>query len=314
MNYKVMKSPMFRLGGDVRKNYENGTGLEEIENLIKQRAAQREKFTNFRRGVMPLQVLAGQPGLQTIRKPTDVLSILSDIGQDPNLFNALIKSRSLDLDMKEKDLKDKITLAKLRKDSEGSSIRMKSEQAIRRIQKNIQKLESMKKDESDETKLGIINNRIKTEKAALRAYYNDDMRLRAYEILKKAQPYQEPTEEQILQTIKSISGNAEGGSPIDRTNFQQGTPEPMMKETISVEETLNPVKEQPQESSMSVKQMYDLMRQRIPVANVSDKDLYKIASSQQIMADFASLETMSDVTQFNEQYDTNIVLDLPIVG
>ena len=88
----------------------------------------------------------------------------------------------------------------------------------------------------------------------------------------------------------------------------------MMKETISVEETLNPVKEQPQESSMSVKQMYDLMRQRIPVANVSDKDLYKIASSQQIMADFASLETMSDVTQFNEQYDTNIVLDLPIVG
>ena len=140
------------------------------------------------------------------------------------------------------------------------------------------------------------------------------MRLRAYEILKKAQPYQEPTEEQILQTIKSISGNAEGGSPIDRTNFQQGTPEPMMKETISVEETLNPVKEQPQESSMSVKQMYDLMRQRIPQANVSDKDLYKIASSEQIMADFASLETMSDVTQFNEQYDTNIVLDLPIVG
>ena len=37
----------------------------------------------------------------------------------------------------------------------------------------------------------------------------------------------------------------------------------MVKETISVEETLNPVKEQPQESTMS-KQMYDLMRQRIP--------------------------------------------------
>ena len=311
MNYKVMKRPMFRLGGSARPGYQS-KGLVEIEDLIKQRAAEREKFTNFRRGVMPLQVLASQPGLQTIRKPTDVLSILSDIGQDPNLFNALIKSRSLDLDMKDKDLKDKITLAKLRKDSEGSSIRMKSEQAIRRIQKNIQKLESMKKDESDETKLGIINNRIKTEKAALRAYYNDDMRLRAYEILKKAQPYQEPTEEQILQTIKSISGNAEGGSPIDRTNFQQGTPEPMMQETVDVQETMQPAA--PKENTMSVKQMYDLMRQRIPQANVSDKDLYKIASSEQIMADFASLETMSDVTQFNEQYDTNIVLDLPIVG
>ena len=138
------------------------------------------------------------------------------------------------------------------------------------------------------------------------------MRLRAYEILKKAQPYQEPTEEQILQTIKSISGNAEGGSPIDRTNFQQGTPEPMMQETVDVQETMQPAA--PKENTMSVKQMYDLMRQRIPQANVSDKDLYKIASSEQIMADFASLETMSDVTQFNEQYDTNIVLDLPIVG
>ena len=108
-----------------------------------------------------------------------------------------------------------------------------------------------------------------------------------------------------------IYGNySEGG----RVGYQEGTPEPMMKETISVEETINPVKERPQENTMSVKQMYDLMRQRIPVANVSDKDLYKIASSEQIMADFASLETMSDVTQFNEQYDTNIVLDLPIVG
>ena len=95
---------------------------------------------------------------------------------------------------------------------------------------------------------------------------------------------------------------AEGG----RVGYQEGTPEPMMQETMQPEA--------PKENTMSVKQMYDLMRQRIPQANVSDKDLYKIASSEQIMADFASLETMSDVTQFNEQYDTNIVLDLPIVG
>ena len=30
MNYKVMKRPMFRLGGDVRRNYENGTSLEDL--------------------------------------------------------------------------------------------------------------------------------------------------------------------------------------------------------------------------------------------------------------------------------------------
>ena len=125
--------------------------------------------------------------------------------------------------------------------------------------------------------------------------------------------FDEDEERKFYNRIKGQLGQdqlADGG----RVGYQEGTPEPMMEETISVEETLNPVKEQPQERTMSVKQMYDLMRQRIPVANVSDKDLYKIASSQQIMADFASLETMSDVTQFNEQYDTNIVLDLPIVG
>ena len=66
---------MFRLGGSARPGYQS-KGLVEIEDLIKQRAAEREIFTNFRRGVLPLQVLAGQPGLQTIRKPTDVLSLL----------------------------------------------------------------------------------------------------------------------------------------------------------------------------------------------------------------------------------------------
>ena len=111
--------------------------------------------------------------------------------------------------------------------------------------------------------------------------------------------------EETLKEYEDISKRtrrAEGG----RIGYQEGTPEPMMQETMQPEA--------PKENTMSVKQMYDLMRQRIPVANVSDKDLYKIASSEQIMADFASLETMSDVTQFNEQYDTNIVLDLPIVG
>ena len=105
---------MFRLGGDVRKNYQNGTGLEEIQKLIGERAAARDKLIGGMRTMMPLQVLAGQPGLQTIRKPTDVLSLLSDIGQDPNLFNALMRSQSLDLKTKEGELTDKITLAKLK--------------------------------------------------------------------------------------------------------------------------------------------------------------------------------------------------------
>ena len=314
MNYKIMKRPMFKLGGGVIKGKQVGNrenfqspNLDEIEKLIGERAAEREKFMNFQRSTLPFQVLAGQPGLSTIRKISDIPTLLSDIGRDPSLFDALIKGRSLDLKMKDKELDDKIKLATIKSKAAGSSTRLKSEAAIRRITKEIQRLESARKTEKDETKLGIINNELAQAKNALRAFYKDDLRERAVESLTSNAPFGfEPSEDQVQARMKLLSGNAEGGLPIDRTNFQEGTPEPMMQETMQPEA--------PKENTMSVKQMYDLMRQRIPVANVSDKDLYKIASSEQIMADFASLETMSDVTQFNEQYDTNIVLDLPIVG
>ena len=319
MNYKVMKRPMFRLGGSARPGYSTGTenpATKEIEKLIGERAAEREKFMNFQRSTLPFQVLAGQPGLSTIRKLSDVPTLLSDIGRDPALFDALIKGRSLDLKMKDKELDDKIKLATIKSKAAGSSTRLKSEAAIRRIETKIVDLENKKSLLEGQTgpeaqkKLDKINNDLRIEKQALKAFVNENLRIRAVDALSKnLYQGQQLSEEDIQRQIDLYKG-ADGG----RVGYQEGTPEPMMEETIDVEETLNPVKEQPQESAMSVKQMYDLMRQRIPATNVSDKDLYKIASSQQIMADFASLETMSDVTQFNEQYDTNIVLDLPIVG
>ena len=90
---------MFRLGGSARPGYSTGTenpATKEIEKLIGERAAEREKFMNFQRSTLPFQVLAGQPGLSTIRKLSDIPTLLSDIGRDPALFDALIKGRSLD--------------------------------------------------------------------------------------------------------------------------------------------------------------------------------------------------------------------------
>ena len=298
---------MFRLGGSARPGYQN-KGLVEIEDLIKQRAAARDKLIGGMRTMMPLQVLASQPGLQTIRKPTDVLRLLSDIGQDPNLFNALMRSQSLDLKTKEGELTDKITLAKLK---QSQNKKFEFEKRLEIASGIERKQGELLAGKSDAERRKIMDS---TQYKNLEKQKNSVLR----EMSEKEYLYQRSIKDGNLFDIDEakkdydiITGKfAEGG----RVGYQEGTPEPMMKETISVEETLNPVKEQPQESSMSVKQMYDLMRQRIPQANVSDKDLYKIASSEQIMADFASLETMSDVTQFNEQYDTNIVLDLPIVG
>ena len=310
MNYKVMKRPMFRLGGDVRKNFENGT---ELEKLIKQRGELRQKKFATERSLLPFQVLAGQmDDIRTIRKPGDVLNILSNIGGSNELMGALAKLPSLDLKKSEGDLADKIALAKI-KQSQNKRFEFEKRLGLADVKRaqaadilKGRKLEELSKEEK------IAYNRLQTDinyllrGTSLEDYLLDSkMRNPGYFDEEKERTFYKRIKGQIQQ-----SELAEGG----RVGYQEGTPEPMMEETIDVEETLNPVKEQPQESAMSVKQMYDLMRQRIPVANVSDKDLYKIASSEQIMADFASLETMSDVTQFNEQYDTNIVLDLPIVG
>jgi hypothetical protein len=306
MNYKVMKRPMFRLGGDVRRNYQNGT---ELEKLIRQRGQLRDKAFQTQRSLLPFQVLAGQmDDIRTIRKPRDVLNILSNIGGSPELMGALAKLPAIDLKRSEGELADKITLEKLKTSrAKGFEFEKRLARADQLRTEQNKLLAGKTPEQQAKIKDSKVFKNLETDIAfLLRGKTKADYLLEAS--IRQGNLFDE---KESSDRYDRIYGNySEGG----RVGYQEGTPEPMMKETISVEETINPVKERPQESTMSVKQMYDLMRQRIPVANVSDKDLYKIASSQQIMADFASLETMSDVTQFNEQYDTNIVLDLPIVG
>ena len=302
---------MFRLGGSARPGYSTGTGLEEIEKLIGERAAARDKHIGGMRTMMPLQVLAGQPGLQTIRKPTDVLSLLSDIGKDPNLFNALMRSQSLDLKMKEGELTDKITLAKLKKDTRGKTYEF--QMRMKMVDDNnleIDKILAKDPELKDPNNLSRYRRLEDKNASLLRKMSEDEFVLKG--LLEDKYTDATSLRDRYRSALNRLGGaskpkQAEGG----RVGYREGTPEPMMQEPM-MQETMQPAA--PKENTMSVKQMYDLMRQRIPQANVSDKDLYKIASSEQIMADFASLETMSDVTQFNEQYDTNIVLDLPIVG
>ena len=77
MNPKIMKRPMFRMGGPARVNYQNGTSLKEIEDLIKKRATLRDQTLDSVSSLLPLQVLAGQPGISTIRNRKEGLEILS---------------------------------------------------------------------------------------------------------------------------------------------------------------------------------------------------------------------------------------------
>ena len=292
---------MFRLGGNVRQNYNTGTSLEDIRKLIGERSKLREKALGGIRTALPFSVLASQmDDIRTIRKPRDVLNILSNIGASPELVGALTKLPSLDLKIKEGELTDKIALAKLEAQKNKKfefEKRIEIARGIEQTQKNL--LAGKSEAEQKEIRASDTYKNLEKQKSSILREMSETDYLFQRSI-KDGQLFDIDQARRDFQKIKSQL--AEGG----RVGYQEGTPEPMMQETMQPEA--------PKENTMSVKQMYDLMRQRIPQANVSDKDLYKIASSEQIMADFASLETMSDVTQFNEQYDTNIVLDLPIVG
>ena len=314
MNYKVMKRPMFRLGGGVikgkqvgnRENFQDPTPTYDslIKEILSGYGQSQQRAKDYGAGIKNIlgaQVLASAPTLSSIRSLSDIPQVLSEIGSSPQLFNALLKSRSLDLKAQDKDLSSKIKMAALLKPNVKKSAMRDVINLSNELNRDIQKAKNEGKDtkflEKQLSKVLSADSPVE-ERFKILQLLEEDERLspssikKMYEILG-------------LETPEDL---ALGG----RVGYQEGTPEPMMEETVNVQETMQP--EAPKENTMSVKQMYDLMRQRIPVANVSDKDLYKIASSEQIMADFASLETMSDVTQFNEQYDTNIVLDLPIVG
>ena len=302
---------MFRLGGNVRRNYQSGTDLSDIENLIKQRGQLRDKAFQTQRSLLPFSVLASEmPNIRTIRKPGDVLEILSNLGGSDKLMGALAKLPAINLKESEGELSDKITLAKLRS-SKNKKFEFEKRLDIARDIENKQKNLLAGKSEAERKAIrgtDEYRNLEKRKNSVLREMSEADFIFQ--QAIKNPNTFDIEETKELYERIQS--GLAEGG----RVGFQEGTPEPMMQEPMMqqpmMQETMQ--SEAPKENAMSIKQMYDLMRQRIPAANVSDKDLYKIASSQQIMADFARLETMGNVTLFNEQYDTNIVLDLPIVG
>jgi hypothetical protein len=308
---------MFRLGGNVRQNYQNGTDLSDIEKLIGETSAARAKAIGGIRSALPLSVLAGQmDNIRTIRKPGDVLNILSNIGGSPELIGALTKLPSLDLKMKEGELADKIKLATIRSKALGSSTRMKSEAQIRNITKEIQNLEAKKEVEKDPTKLKVINNELEQAKNALKAYINENLRIRAVDELSgDLLPGQTLSEEDIQRRIELYKG-ADGG----RVGFQEGTPDPTLpqpkpKGPMDDRKVENLMKAAPAlENPGEVKQMamkdedvFAALRRRLP-QEITDDVVRLIAYNPEAFADFADISDQSDVDSFNEKYNVQLVL------
>ena len=315
MNYKLMKRPMFRLGGDVRQNYQSGTDISGIEKLIQERADLREKAFGAARSALPFSVLASQmPDIRTIRKPGDVLNILSNIGSSPELIGALTKLPSLDLKMKEGELTDKITLAKLKSEK---NKKFEFEKRLD-IAKNIETAQKNLLAGKSEAEQKVIRssseyrNLEKRKNSVLREMSEADFIFQ--QALKNPNTFDIEGAKELYDRI--TSGLADGG----RVGFQEGSPNPtlpMPKPQEAVDDrkidTLMkaaPALENPgevKEMVMKDEDVFAALRRRLP-QEITDDVVRLIAYNPEAFADFADISDQSDVDSFNEKYNVQLVL------
>ena len=317
MNPKIMKRPMFRMGGPARVNYQNGTTLEE---LIKKRGELRGKKFDTIRQVLPLSVLATQMGdIRTIRKPTDLINILSNLGSDPSTFKALGSLASLDLKETEGELTDKIALAKLKA----------SKNKRFEFEKRLERADTIKKQLSEYIKQQKAEGKSDEEIRASGPYVDANRQL-SYLLREKSlkdflfeERLKNPNTYDQQQAIKDyfdIMGEtqplAEGG----RVGFQEGTPdpeftmpEPKPKEAVQDRQLDTLMKAAPaledpnQARSMSEGDMYAALRRRLP-QEITDDVVRLIAYNPEAFADFADIQDQSDVDSFNQKYNVQLVL------
>ena len=319
MNYKVMKRPMFRLGGSARKDFNTG-GLGEIEELINKRADLRDKAYSSMGTMLPFQVLAGQgDNIRTIRSLGDVTNILSNLGTDPNTFNALGKLKQIDLKKTEGELTDKITLSKLR------SAKNKKYEFEKRLATADAVKEKLNEYVIEQKKLGKSDNDIRASgpyQAANRklSYLLREKSLKDFLYESRLKDGEDYDQKQATKDYFEIMGVSEPFAEGGRVGYQEGTPNPdMVMPQPKPEEAMNdrrvdtlmeaaPAMEDPNEArSMGDQDMYKSLRKRLP-PEITDDVVRLIAYNREAFTDFANISDQSDVQSFNQKYNVELVL------
>ena len=321
MNPKIMKRPMFRMGGPARVNYQNGTTLEE---LIKKRGELRGKKFDTVRQVLPLSVLATQmDDIRQIRKPTDLINILSNLGSNPATFQALGSLSSLDLKETEGELADKIALEKIKLQRSKKTATELKLNAAARAREILADAGGVVANIPDNLK-GEYFDKKKISTGAMTP--DEAIKLATIQVRNQeaaAGPAGMLTEEQRKKKIQDYARDlltplefSQGG----RVGFQEGTPnpeftmpEPKPKEAVQDRQLDTLMKAAPaledpnQAKSMSEGDMYAALRRRLP-QEITDDVVRLIAYNPEAFADFADIQDQSDVDSFNQKYNVQLVL------
>jgi|8_EtaG_2_1085327.scaffolds.fasta_scaffold02982_7 hypothetical protein len=338
MNYKVMQRPMFRLGGGVikgkqvgnRENFQSPT----LEDLYKEKSELRQKAYGGIKQMLPFSVLASQvDDIRSIRKPGDILNILSNIGGSQELMGALTKLPQIDLKLKEGEVSDKINLEKIkiaRAKKTATEIKQIAAANARKLSAKVDgKISELSSEEQQlyydqralafgeltparaMTEAGKILNRRDTQNADNPTYIRLTGADRQKELNIIADSLLGGGSGIITETEM-----AEGG----RVGYQQGTPNPNMvmpqpkpqevmdDRKLDTLMTAAPAMEDPNQArSMGEKDMYNALRRRLP-PEITDDVVKLIAYNQEAFADFANISDQSDVESFNQKYNVELVL------
>ena len=321
---------MFRMGGSARPGYRDSNFADLIKNkkglresILKDIGAisdARTKRIDAQRSLIPLSVLAGHEGIGQIRKPMDLVNLLSALGTDQRTFQALGKLEDLDLKLAKGSLDDKLAALKVM-DSKDKKFdferRLESYNAFQAAQQKL--LEGVTdKDAIAKIKSSPVYRDLETKKNFVlrqmteRGYLLDAMSRRG-----DSPTFDLADEIKRFQEFQEMRGNLATGG---RVGFQQGTPnseftmpEPKPREAVQDRQLDTLMKAAPaledpnQAKSMSEGDMYAALRRRLP-QEITDDVVRLIAYNAEAFADFADIQDQSDVDSFNQKYNVQLVL------
>ena len=321
---------MFRMGGSARPGYRDSNFSDLLkdkkglrESILKDIGAisdARAERIGAQRSLIPLSLLAQQEGISQIRKPMDLVNLLSALGTDQRTFQALGKLEDLDLKLAKGSLDDKLAALKVM-DSKDKKFdferRLEAYNSFQAAQKKllegvtdedaIAKIKSSSVYRDLETKKNFVLRQM-TE----RGYLLDAMSRRG-----DSPTFDLADEVERFKEFQKMRGNLATGG---RVGFQEGTPnpeftmpEPKPREAVQDRQLDTLMKAAPaledpnQAKSMGEGDMYAALRRRLP-QEITDDVVRLIAYNPEAFADFADIQDQSDVDSFNQKYNVQLVL------
>ena len=317
MNYKVMKRPMFKMGGPTsggtgitsgletpRQNFAYSTYGEAVQAIPKMFEKTMTGLENRRSAIGPMALLrAAASG--AFNEVGSIGDLAMSIGSPEFLtagMSGIESSQKLDSQIDSLGLKEATTMATLLKPKSSFGSEKVYQMKKRDLDNiNLKIAEAIKLDpnadvSSLEEQKKLIFSGFETE-ASIKADIAD-----AYFAENQSYPSVDFVEKQY-QKRKSAISRAEGG----RINKQMGGGFDMAQEQpMQAAQTMAPGPEMMQPQGQDP---FTILRTRLP-QEISDEVVSLIAYNKKAFADFANIQDQDDVDLFNQKYNVQLVVDL----